>query len=156
MKTLSIPLAIICLVAFGCARATNHKTVPASDAYTDGFEVVVIETAEDGTTLSARSLTLKEAEAAAADNPNTVFAITDAEHTAKLIETNESRQGDFSVRIEVTPNETGQQIHTSFHYGNRTFWYEYQIIDNTVTPLRSGTNDLNHNSMVHYQNHKDQ
>ena len=155
MKTKCLPLAIICLVAFGCARATNHKTVPASEAYTDGFEVVVVETTSDGTAVSARSLALKEAEAAVADDPNTVFTISDVANTAGLIESNENRQGEFTVRIEVTPSETGQQIHSSFHYGNRTFWYEYQTIDNTVTPLRSGTNDLNQNSMVHYQNHKD-
>ena len=144
-----------CIVIAGCGRSTNYSTAPPSTAYTDGFEVIVVETANDGSTVSAQSLTLKEAEATVADNPNFTFTITDTDNTAKLIEANETRQGDFSVQVRVTQNETYHQIHTSFHYGNRTFWYEYKTADGTLTPLSSGMNDLNQDSTVQYQNQAD-
>lgn len=150
MKQQALILATLCLTLLGCGRSTNQNPAPIHTAYSDGFEVLVIETDNNGIILSAQSLTLTEAEAAVTDAPNLSFTIQDADRAVELLTANESRQGDFSTLVEVTPSEAGQIIRTSFHSGNRTFWYEYQATSDHVTPLNSGTRDLKQNAAVQY------
>jgi hypothetical protein len=150
MSTKKLTLAIILLIIHGCDRSTNPTTAPVQSAYTDGFEVIVIETADDGTISSARSLPLKEAESLVSNNPQFGFAITDTNRIEQLLTADNSQQGDFSINITTTNTDASQVIRTSFHYSSKTYWYEYKITGDNVSPLSSGYTDLQRNASVQY------
>ncbi len=145
-----ITLTLTCFILLSCGRSTNHTTAPVQSAYNDGFEVVVVETTDDGTITSAKSLPLKEAESTLKDNPQLGFTISDSDRIAQLLQAETTQQGDFTIQVTATTTNTNQIIRTSFHYSSNTFWYEYRVANGSVTPLSSGFHDLNHNSTVQY------
>jgi hypothetical protein len=126
--------------------------VSPQTAYSDGFEVVIVELAEDGTPASARSVPLAEAEQAARDERCTLLMPDDETAVAQMLEQVEDRKGDFSVHVSVERLSTDKQkIRTSFHDSMRTYSYEYEIAGGTVTPMQSGYRDLRRSSAVRYR-----
>jgi hypothetical protein len=145
------PLIILAyMFVSACSRTTNNSTTPLATAYTDGFEVIVTEFSDDATILSAKSLPLKAAESIVSGNSRCSYAIHDTEQIVEFLKANESRQGDFTIHIDLIEQGSDQKVRTTFQYGSKSFWYEYSVADRNVTPLSSGFRDLNQDSVVQY------
>lgn len=122
-------------------------TVPASAAYSDGFEVVVYDTT-NGTPTHIRSLELKEAEAAIAAGSRAVLP-----HDLVPIEMQltAGQSGDSHAWVNVIPLADGkQQVHVEFHDSLRTSVYEYVVDGTHITPIESEYRDAAKSEEVRY------
>ncbi len=143
---------LIVLVLGGCSRGGNVTTAPAASAYTDGFEVIVVEMSDDGTVAAVRALPLADAEAEIAGNAAcTMLLPGDPGRIAERLERHEDVAGDFNVGVTVVAGaDEAQEVHVIYQYSARTFTYTYRVQGTTVTPLRSSCRDLGRSNEVQY------
>ena len=92
-------------------------------AYTDGFEVVVLELAADGSLSSVRSIKLAEAEALIErDQRYSLLIPGDGSEVANALEANGARSGDFGIEVGVENLSASEQdIRVSFRYGSSRY-----------------------------------
>jgi hypothetical protein len=143
------PHASIVLLAI--ASACNSGSPTAADpakAYSDGFQVVVLDLDPAGSIAAARSLPLKEAEHAIVSGA-TALLPADTEPVARLLSA--GKAADFRVTLSATEIDARRQrVHVSFQEPKRTYDYEYEVDGTTLMPLSSSYRDLAKSSSVKY------
>ena len=144
-------LVLVVLSGAACGPRETVRRVEASEAYRDGFEVVVIPLGTEPS--AARSVELEEAyelvESGAASFPIPPGAAAEVAGALQGV----GQGGDFRVDVEV--EEAGldrQRVTTSFHYGMRTYRYCYEVAGETVTPVWSRYADLKRATRTEYGN----
>ena len=142
---------VVLLVAASAAscgsRSAAPAVVPASTAYSDGFEVVVFDM-RDGVPSNVRSLHLKEAEQAIAAGAQASIPGDPAAVQEKL---SAGKSGDYHVLLTAKPLEAGkQQVRLAFHESKRTYVYEYAVTGTRIVPLSSEYRDLARSEVVRY------
>lgn len=147
--------ALLLLAAFAfmvttasCGRNASTTTAPTASAYSDGFEVVVLDTDEGGAIVSVQSLPLGEAEQAVTVGATALLPVDPS-----LIEQQLSAgtSGDFRAIVSVeTLGEGKQHVRLSFHESKRTFVYEYVVEGTNITPIASDYRNLAKSESVRY------
>lgn len=146
MKNLRFIIPII-ILAIGCSQ-TASKTVPLKEAYTDGFEVIVIDN------LSINTFALKEAEKIIKSSSSASYLLpkNKIESIEKQIKQHNKPDSNYPfIKIEITEIESEKQIITlSFHQSNSTYYYCYEATPSKVLPLWSSFKNLKKNEKVIY------
>lgn len=149
MRVLLLLAAFVFIAtAISCGRNASMTTASTASAYSDGFEVVVLDTDEGGVIVSVQSLPLGEAEQAIEAGATALLPIDPS-----LIEQQLSAgtSGDFRTIVSVeTLGEGKQHVRLSFHESKRTFVYEYVVDGTQVTPVASAYRDLAKSKSVRY------
>ena len=136
-------LALLILTCVSCRQATVSST-PASNAYSDGFEAVVFDLFE-GNPTNARSIPLKDAEAAIAAG---AYARIPGNAT-KIASQIPIGTGDSNVRITIQQLEgDDQRVQLAFHESTRTYVYVYDVRGNQLVPVQSEYRDLSRSKVV--------
>jgi hypothetical protein len=135
------------VMSMSCDRGTSATTVPASAAYTDGFQVVVFEFQND-VPAKARSLPLKEAEKAIQEGSQ-AFIPDDGTAVQEQLSTGKTGDSRVILALKALDGEK-QQVQVGFHESSRTFVYEYVVHGTRVIPLESAYSDLGKSKIVRY------
>lgn len=116
-------------------RSRTIITVSPSTADRDGFEVIVYK--PDGNPI-AQSLHLPDARKFIEVNSSATFLLPqkDIELVQAALQKAEDANGGASpVTVSATDVAPGKQdITLYFHYGNRTFFYNYEAADRSISP----------------------
>lgn len=131
---------IVTLLLIG-ACGDNYETRDYSEAYSDGFEVVVVE--KDG---AISSLHLRDAERRIENGATYIIKTDKIEAAIEALEekyTRGSMPKNLFINLDVQQtSENTQNIRLSFHYSKSTYFYEYSATGTSIQPIESGYNDL--------------
>ena len=147
----SLILLLVGLSGAACGPQETVRRVEAPEAYSDGFEVVVIPLDADAS--AARSVELEEAYELTGSGAASFWMPPGAAEDVAGALQGVGPGGDFRVDVEV--QEAGpdrQRVTTSFHYGMRTYRYCYEVDGETVIPVWSRYADLKRATRTEYGN----
>ena len=133
-----------------CSDNSKKEIKETSEAYNDGFEVVLI----DGNHFE--SLQLNEAEQQLGKRANSTFLIkkSDINKIEKTLSGSESSYPIVKVDIKhINSNE--QKVTVSFHYSKDTYKYSYIASKKTFSPLCSSYSSLTRKKAVCYEKNKE-
>jgi hypothetical protein len=158
---LIVSLVLVPLVILGSLISQfsffSHQTnsVSSEEAAKDGFEVIVLEKKGDKL-LSARSMDIEAASRLVLTNSAFTFFLPYDKVGAieEMVVKSEHVVHDFiRVAIESTPNRE-QLITLSFHYGNKTYRYNYRASEGDVVPVWSSYSSLAGTKKTIYEKRK--
>lgn len=125
---------------------------PIAEAYSDGFEVIVVDNLPDGKIHDVRALLLTEGEAnVAADRDATFLLPLDTRTIQDRLRSKDPQRSDFQVNVAVVGSEVGpQEIEIHYSYGNRSYSYAYRTDGKRIWPSWSSGADLGGRRRVTY------
>ena len=138
---------LMLILSLSCSRRVSPKTVPASVAYTDGFEVIVFEL-RNGEPTHVRSIPLRAAEQAIAGGSQAFIPGDPAVVERQLPK---SSTGDSKAIVTVQRlNGYKENVRVEFHDGNRTFIYEYCVDGSHLRAVTSEYHDISGSKISSY------
>jgi hypothetical protein len=133
-------VGVIVLAKFYLLRG-DEISVPAAQAYKDGFEVVVITRDMQGKALKAESIALSRALALTAPS-RTLLLSQDASTVEKLLLAGESGQSRLKTIGLKSTGGLPQNVEVHFSYSNRSSTFAYSTDGHTVWPKWREESDL--------------